>query len=164
MRRVYTGNMLISTPKDRAGARVRGKEGDEIDLSPAPGSSPQGLSPRGSRKPGPCRPTQPISQLLLHDRAGERAEARSPVFGPCVWSARRLLPWSCSPSASGKGLAPVGSLFIVHLSTEPRAQARQGSAGHCRLQVPLSRALPFNPFIPKGLRMLAPAVSPPYVS
>lgn len=30
MRRVYTGNMLISTPKDRAGARVRGKEGDEI--------------------------------------------------------------------------------------------------------------------------------------
>lgn len=29
MRRVYMGNML-STPRDRAGARVRGKEGDEI--------------------------------------------------------------------------------------------------------------------------------------
>ena len=58
------------------------------DLSPAPGSSPQGLSPRGSRKPGPCRPPSPISQLLLHDRAGERAEAQSPVFGPPTGSCR----------------------------------------------------------------------------
>lgn len=124
----------------------------------------------GQQPSGPFSPGRPEARALQTHPAHLTTAVTRPRWGagrgpkPRVWSARRLLPWSRSPSASGKGLAPVGSLFIVHLSLEPRAQAHQGPAGHCWLQVPPSRALPFNAFIPKGLRMLAPAVSPPYVS